>query len=163
MSLLFNSNIYSQIVFKSKKYGYSFYVPVGWRIKTQSVDPTVDALIVDDKGNSFVIIINEFSEKIPYKAKEVYSAMSDKQIEDQYTPILGQSKLLKRGAFQIDNKEFYYWHLLGDFKEGLKMYHKDFIYFLNNWTIAIDAATINSMTIEKAPYFAIMLNSLKFE
>ena len=57
LSLMINSTS-AQQRFKSPKYGYSFTIPDGWRIKNQIILLDTDVKIVDDKGNSFIVSVS---------------------------------------------------------------------------------------------------------
>ncbi|MHA8052665.1 hypothetical protein [Aquirufa sp. OSTEICH-129A] len=160
--LLFLSfNSYSQTKFVSNKYNYSFVIPDGWYIKEKIYTPEVDAKIVDDQGNSFIVSIKTFHTATKLTAKQQMEDFSNYEFEEQLNAIYGTTKILKRGSFPLDSKEFYFIHLLTPFQNGLQLYHKQFIYSYGNKVLTIDACSIETYLDETSPAYAIMLNTFK--
>lgn len=160
--LLFLSfNSYSQTKFVSSKYNYSFVIPDGWYIKEKIYNPEVDAKIVDGQGNSFIVSIKTFSTSTKLTAKQQMENVSNEEFEEQLNAIYGTTKMIKRGTFPIDSKEFYFIHMLTPFQNGFQLYHKQFLYSYGNKVLTIDACSIETYLNETSPAFAIMLNTFK--
>lgn len=150
--------------FRSTKYGYSFTIPDGWRIKNQIVLPDTDAKIVDDRGNSFIISIN----RLPAEYKQttsvkLLSKASDQDLIDIWAPSYDNSYILRRGITVIGGKEFYFVHMSSPFEGNLRLIHKMFMHNLNGISISIDCASISSMTEETSVYFDVIIHSFKFK
>lgn len=155
-------NVFSQTKFTSSKYNYSFIFPDGWHQKDKIFNPDVDAKIVDDKGNSFIVSVKTFPTSTKLTAKQQMESISNQQMEEQFNAVYGTTKIVKRGVFFVGLKEFYYIHLLTPYKNGLKLYHKEFYYSEGYKILTIDACSIETYTDETAPAFAIMLDTFKF-
>lgn len=161
--LLFLSlNLFAQTKFKSNKYTYSFIYPDGWYNKTKIFNPDVDAKIVDGKGNSFIVSITKYNTISRYTARQEMESLTNAELEEQFDAIYGKTKVVKRGVVRIDSREFYYIHLLTPFKNGIQLYHKQFIYNWGNKTLSIDACSIETYLDETTPAFATMINTFKF-
>jgi len=156
------SRCLGQTKFTSSKYNYSFIIPDGWRIKDKIFNPDVDAKIVDDKGNSFIISIVNFPTSTSLTAPQENKNISNSEFESQFNAVYGETKIVKRGSFIIDFKDFFFIHLLTPHKEGKKLYHKQFLYNEGYKVMSIDACSIETYINETTPAFAIMLNTLKF-
>lgn len=157
----FNTS-FGQTKFTSSKYDYSFIFPDGWQQKNKIFNPDVDAKIVDGKGNSFIVSIIKFPTSTNLTATQQMENSSNKEIEEQLSPLLGETKILKRGSISIGFKEFYYIQFLTPFKDGLKLHHKQFFYSEGDKMMTIDACSIEYYLDEKTPSFAIMLSTFKF-
>ena len=154
----------AQQLFKSSKYGYSFIIPDGWRIKNQTVLPDTDAKIVDDKGNSLIVSINPLPNE--YKkttSVNLLSKASDQDLIDIWAPSYDNTYVLRRGITVVGGKEFYFVHLSSPFEGNLRLIHKMFMHNWNGYSISIDCASISSMTSETGVYFDVMLHSFKFK
>lgn len=154
----------AQQLFKSPKYGYSFTIPDGWRIKNQIVLPDTDAKIVDDRGNSFIVSINP----LPAEYKQITSVKflskaTDQDLIDIWAPSYDNTYVLRRGITVVAGKEFYFVHLSSPFEGNLRLIHKMFMHNWNGYSISIDCASISSMTAETSVYFDVMLHSFKFK
>ena len=102
----------AQQLFKSEKYGYSFTIPDGWRIKNEIVLPDTDAKIVDDKGNSFIVSINPLpTEYKKTTSVNLLSKASDQDLIDIWAPAYDNTYILRRGITIVGGKEFYFVHL----------------------------------------------------
>jgi hypothetical protein len=154
----------AQQVFKSSKYGYSFTIPDGWRIKNQTVLADTDAKIVDDKGNSFIVSINPLpTEYKKTTSVNLLSKASDQELIDIWAPSYDNTFILRRGTTVVGGKEFYFVHLSSPFEGNLRLIHKMFMHNWGGYSISIDCASISSMTAETAVYFDVMLQSFKFK
>lgn len=160
--LLSTSIISSQTKFTSSKYNYSFIIPDGWHAKDKIFNPDVDAKIVDGKGNSFIVSIKTFPTATKLTIKQQMAPVSTQELEEQFNAIYGTARIVKRGSFLIDLKEFYYYHLLTPYQNGVQLYHKQFVYSYGNKVISIDACSIKTYLDETTPAFAIMLDTFKF-
>lgn len=160
--LLTSLNVFSQTKFASSKYNYSFIFPDGWHQKDKIFNPDVDAKIVDDKGNSFIVSVKTFPTSTKLTAKQQMESISNKQMEEQFNAVYGTTEIVKRGNVIVGLKEFYYFHLLTPFQDGLQLYHKQFIYSEGYRVLSIDACSIETYTDETAPAFAIMIDTFKF-
>ncbi len=152
---------FSQTKFSSSKYNYSFVIPDGWYVKDKIYNPDVDAKIVDGKGNSFIISIKTFPTSSKKTMKQEMSTLSNSQIEEQFGAMFGETKIVKRGTIIIDQKEFYFMHLLTPFEKGLKLYHKQYAYSYGNRAITIDACSIETYLDDTRYAFALMLDTFK--
>lgn len=155
-------NLLGQTKFTSTKYNYSFVMPDGWHSKDKIYNPDVDAKIVDGKGNSFIVSIIKFPTSTDLTATQQMENVSNQQLEEQFNAVYGDTKILKRGTVLIGLKEFYYLHLLTPFKDGLKLYHKQFLYSEGYNMMSIDACSIETFVDENSPSFALMLSTFKF-
>ncbi len=152
---------FSQTKFTSSKYNYSFIIPEGWHVKDKIFNPDVDAKIVDGKGNSFIVSIKTFPTATKLTAKQQMESTTNQEMEEQFNAVYGTARIVKRGAFIIDLKEFYYLHMLTPFENGLQLYHKQFAYSYGNRVLTIDACSIETFLDETTPAFAIMLDTFK--
>lgn len=159
---LISLNVFSQTKFTSTKYNYSFIIPDGWHAKDKIFNPDVDAKIVDGKGNSFIVSIKTFPTATKLSIKQQMAPISTQELEEQFNAVYGTARIVKRGTFLIDLKEFYYLHLLTPFQNGLQLYHKQFAYSYGNRVFTIDACSIETYLDETTPAFAIMLDTFKF-
>lgn len=82
-------NLFSQTKFVSSKYNYSFIIPDGWHQKDKIYNPDVDAKIVDDKGNSFIVSVKTFPTSTKLTAKQQLESISNQQLEEQFNAIYG--------------------------------------------------------------------------
>jgi hypothetical protein len=156
-------NLEAQQRFTSSKYGYSFIIPDGWRIKSQIIMPDTDAKIVDDRGNSLIVSLKTLL--ADYKrvtAIEILSKSSDQDLIDIWFPTYDNAYVLKRGITVIGGKEFYFAHISCPFEGNLRLIHKMYMYNWNGRSISIDCASIISMTYETSVYFDVMLHSFEF-
>jgi hypothetical protein len=154
----------AQQLFKSSKYGYTFIIPDGWRIKNQIVLPDTDAKVVDDKGNSFIVSINPLpSEYKQTTSVKLLSKATDQDLIDIWAASYGNTYVLRRGITVVGGKEFYFVHLSSPFEGNLRLIHKMFMHNWNGYSISIDCASISSMTAETSVYFDVMLQSFKFK
>lgn len=161
--ILFTSlNVFSQTKFTSAKYNYSFIIPDGWHEKDKIYNPDVDAKIVDGKGNSFIVSIKTFPTPTKLTIKQQMAPITTQELEEQFNAVYGTARIVKRGTFIIDLKEFYYLHMLTPFESGLQLYHKQFAYSYGNRVLTIDACSIETFLDETTPAFAIMLDTFKF-
>lgn len=157
-------DVTAQELFKSAKYGYSFTIPDGWRIKNQIVLVDTDAKIVDDKGNSFIVSINPLpTEFKKTTAVNLLSKVSDKELINIWAPSYDNTYVIRRGITVVGGKEFYFVHLSTPFEGKLRLIHKMFMYNWNGYSISIDCASLSSMTAETSVYFDVMLHSFKFK
>jgi hypothetical protein len=163
ISFLFIGTITSQTVFKSQKYGYSFTIPSGWRIKDQIVMPGTDAKIVDDRGNSFIVKVTQLPEEYKYTtSKSLLEKATDQDLIELWAAAYDNAYILKRGSTIVDGKEFYFVHMSCPFEGSLRLIHKMFMYNWKGYSFSIDCAAISSMTSETSVYFDVMLNTFKF-
>jgi hypothetical protein len=153
---------FGQIKFISDKYNYSFIIPDGWHVKDKIYNPDVDAKIVDGKGNSFIVSIKKFPTSTKQTTKQQMVPITTQELEEQFNAVYGTARIVKRGTFIIDLKEFYYLHMLTPFENGLQLYHKQFAYSYGNIVLTIDACSIETYLDETTPAFAIMLDTFKF-
>ena len=156
-------NLEAQQRFTSSKYGYSFIIPNGWRIKSQIIMPYTDAKIVDDRGNSLIVSLKTLP--ADYKkvtAIEILSKSPDQDLIDIWFPTYDNAYVLKRGITVIGGKEFYFAHISCPFEGNLRLIHKMYMYNWNGRSISIDCASISSMTYETSVYFDVMLHSFEF-
>jgi len=155
--------LFGQKTFVSSKYGYSFVIPPQWSIKDKIITPSVDAKIVDGKGNSIVVSVNPLPDELKHMtAKEILSSASDEDLKQQFCAAYDECSITKRGIMYIDGKEFYYIHISEPFEDGLRLIHKMFMYHYKSNAYSIDCAAISSMSSSVAPYFDLALNSFKF-
>ncbi|MCA6422432.1 MAG: hypothetical protein IM568_06405 [Flavobacterium sp.] len=159
--VLFPITNFSQTKFTSSKYNYSFIIPDGWHVKDKIYNPDVDAKIVDGKGNSFIVSIKTFPTTTKQTIKQQMVPITTQELEEQFNAIYGTARIVKRGTFIIDLKEFYYLHMLTPFENGLQLYHKQFAYSYGNRVLTIDACSIETYLDETTPAFAIMLDTFK--
>ncbi|MFY8069931.1 MAG: hypothetical protein ACOVMG_07545 [Flavobacterium sp.] len=159
--LLTSLNVFSQTKFTSAKYNYSFIIPDGWHVKEKIFNPDVDAKIVDGKGNSFIVSIKTFPTTTKQTIKQQMVPITNQEFEEQFNAVYGTARIVKRGTFIIDLKEFYYLHMLTPFENGLQLYHKQFAYSFGNRVLTIDACSIETYLDETTPAFAIMLDTFK--
>ncbi len=152
---------FSQTKFTSSKYNYSFIIPDGWHVKDKIYNPDVDAKIVDGKGNSFIVSIKTFPTTTKQTIKQQMVPITTQELEEQFNAVYGTARIVKRGTFTIDLKEFYYLHMLTPFENGLKLYHKQFAYSYGNRVLTIDACSIETYLDETTPAIAIMLDTFK--
>jgi len=163
ISFLFIGTITSQTVFKSQKYGYSFTIPSGWRIKDQIVMPGTDAKIVDDRGNSFIVKVTQLPAEYKYTtSKSLLEKATDQDLIELWAAAYDNAYILKRGSTIVDGKEFYFDHMSCPFEGSLRLIHKMFMYNWKGYSFSIDCASISSMTSETSVYFDVMLNTFKF-
>ena len=108
--LLTSLNVFSQTKFTSAKYNYSFIIPDGWHVKDKIFNPDVDAKIVDGKGNSFIVSIKTFPTTTKQTIKQQMVPITTQELEEQFNAVYGTARIVKRGTFIIDLKEFYYLH-----------------------------------------------------
>lgn len=155
-------NLFGQTKFTSTKYNYSFIIPNGWHQKNQITNPDVDAKIVDGKGNSFIVSVKTFPTATSLTAKQQLEGLSDQEMEEQFNALYGNSQIVKRGVTNIGLQEFYYIHLLTPYSNGVKLYHKMFLYSEGYKMLTIDAASFESALDETTSYFAVMLSSFEF-
>lgn len=155
-------NMMGQTKFTSAKYDYSFVIPDGWFSKDKIYNPDVDAKIVDGKGNSFIVSIKTFPTSTKLTAKQQMVDSSDQKLEEQFNAVYGETKIVKRGTVIIGLKEFYYFHLLTPFQNGIKLYHKQFLYSEGYRMMSIDASSIQTFVDETTPAFAIMISTFEF-
>ncbi|MEY3500888.1 MAG: hypothetical protein RL308_2557 [Bacteroidota bacterium] len=153
---------FSQTKFTSTKYNYSFIIPDGWHVKEKIFNPDVDGKIVDGKGNSFIVSIKTFPTATKQTIKQQMAPINTQELEEQFNAVYGTARIVKRGTFIIDLKEFYYLHMLTPFENGLQLYHKQFAYSYGNRVLTIDACSIETYLDETTPAFAIMLDTFKF-
>ena len=153
---------FSQTKFTSAKYNYSFIIPDGWHVKDKIFNPEVDAKIVDGKGNSFIVSIKTFPTATQLTAKQQLESTTNSEFEEQFNAVYGTARIVKRGTFFIDLKEFYYLHMLTPFENGLQLYHKQFAYSFGNRVLTIDACSVETYLDKTTPAFAIMLDTFKF-
>lgn len=159
--LLTSLNVFSQTKFTSAKYNYSFIIPDGWHVKDIIFNPDVDAKIIDGKGNSFIVSIKAFPTPTKLTIKQQMAPITTQELEEQFNAVYGTARIVKRGTFIIDLKEFYYLHILTPFENGLQLYHKQFAYSYGNRVLTIDACSIETYLDETTPAFAIMLDTFK--
>lgn len=159
--LLITIHTFSQTKFTSNKYNYSFIIPDGWHVKDKIYNPDVDAKIVDGKGNSFIVSIKTFPTPTKLNIKQQMAPINTQELEEQFNAVYGTARIVKRGTFIIDLKEFYYLHMLTPFENGLQLYHKQFAYSYGNRVLTIDACSIDPFKDETTPAFAIMLDTFK--
>jgi hypothetical protein len=159
---LLSISVFGQTKFTSAKYNYSFVMPDGWYSKDKIYNPDVDAKIVDGKGNSFIVSIIKFPTATDLTATQQMENVSNQEMEEQFNAVYGDTKIIKRGTVLIGLKEFYYLHLLTPFKDGLKLYHKQFLYSEGYNMMSIDACSIETDIDETTPAFAIMIATFKF-
>jgi hypothetical protein len=161
---LFTQHLFAQQLFQSSKYGYSFIIPDGWRIKNQIVLPDTDAKIVDDKGNSFIVSVKPLPAEFKGTTSvSLLSKASDQDLIDLWAPSYDNSYVLRRGTTVIGGKEFYFVHMSCPFEGNLRLIHKMFMYNWKGNSISIDCASISSMTAETSVYFDVMIRSFKFQ
>jgi hypothetical protein len=152
---------FSQTKFTSAKYNYSFIIPDGWHVKDKIYNPDGDAKIVDGKGNSFIVSIKTFPTKTKQTIKQQMVPITTQELEEQFNAVYGTARIVKRGTYPIDLKEFYYLHMLTPFDNGLQLYHKQFAYSYGNRVLTIDACSIETYLDKTTPAFAIMLDTFK--
>lgn len=160
--LAVTTNTFSQTKFTSTKYNYSFIMPDGWHSKDKIYNPDVDAKIVDGKGNSFIVTVVKFPTSTNLSATEQMESVTNEELKEQFDAIYINTQIVKRGSVIIGLKEFYYIHLLTPFQNGIKLYHKQFLYSEGNKMMCIDACSIETFLNETTPGFAIMVETFKF-
>ena len=163
LSFFVINTITGQTLFKSAKYGYSFTIPAGWRVKDQIVLPGTDAKIVDDKGNSFIITINPLP--VEYKnttSKSLLEKATDQDLIELWASAYDNAYILRRGAKMVNGKEFYFVHMSCPFEGSLRLIHKMFMYNWKGNSVSIDCASISNMTAETSVYFDVMLETFRF-
>lgn len=69
---------------------------------------------------------------------------------------------MKRGSVTIGLKEFYYIHWTTPYKNGLKLYHKEFYYSEGYKIMTIDACSIETYIDETTAAFGILINTVSF-
>jgi len=153
---------FGQTKFTSSKYNYSFVIPDGWHAKNKIYNPDVDAKIVDDKGNSFIVSIKTFPTSTILTAKQQMESTTNQEMEEQFNAVYGTARIIKRGSVFVGFKECYYIHLLTPFQDGLQLYHKMFYYSEGYRILSIDACSIETYLDETTPAFAIMVDTFKF-
>ena len=156
-------NLEAQQKFSSDRYGYSFTIPNGWRVKSQIIMPDTDAKIVDDRGNSLIVSLKALP--ADYKrvtAIEILSKSTDQDLIDIWFPTYDNAYVLKRGISVIGGKEFYFAHISCPFEGNLRLIHKMYMYNWKGRSISIDCASISSMTHETSVFFDVMLHSFEF-
>lgn len=100
---------YSQTIFKSKKFGYSYNIPSGWYQKNQTYYDDVDSKFIDGKGNSFIVVakkqyINDYGDFV-----KNYSVLTDEDIEDSYkNTYVKEVNIIKRGLVNFGGKNCYF-------------------------------------------------------
>lgn len=156
-------NLLGQTKFISSKYNYSFVFPDGWYQKDKIFIPDVDAKIVDNKGNSFVVSVKTFPTATQLTAKQQLAMTSNQALEEQFNAVYSTTKIVKRGSFLIGLKEFYYFHLLTPYAEDHKLYHKLFFYSEGFRMLTIDACAIDSYIDETSPAFVIMISTFELQ
>lgn len=155
-------NLLAQTKFTSAKYNYSFIIPDGWHVKDKIFNPDVDAKIVDGKGNSFIVSIKTFPTSTKLTARQQMETTTNRELEEQFNAVYGNAKIVKRGIVYVGLKECYYIHLLTPFQDGLKLYHKQFLYSEGYRMLSIDTCSIETHIDETTPAFAIMIDTFKF-
>lgn len=160
--LAVTTNTFSQTKFTSTKYNYSFIIPDGWHSKDKIYNPDVDAKIVDGKGNSFIVSVAKFPTSTNLSAIERMASVTNEELKEQFEAIYINTQIVKRGSVIIGLKEFYYIHLLTPFQNGIKLYHKQFLYSEGSKMMCIDACSIEIYLNETTPGFAIMVETFKF-
>lgn len=155
-------NLFGQTKFTSAKYNYSFIIPDGWHVKEKIFNPDVDAKIVDGKGNSFIVSIKTFPTSTKLTARQQMETTTNRELEEQFDAVFGNAKIVKRGVVYVGFKECYYIHLLTPFQNGLKLYHKQFLYSEGFRMLSVDACSIETYLDETTPAFAIMIDTFKF-
>lgn len=160
--ILVPMSLIGQTKFESRKYNYSFIYPEGWSRKDQIYDPSVDAKIVDGRGNSFIVSIKSFPTYSSQSAKEQMESLSNQELKEQFDAVSGETEIVKRGTVYVGEKEFYYIHILTPYFDGYKLYHKMFYYSEGNKVMAIDACSIESYKDETSPAFGIMISTFEF-
>jgi hypothetical protein len=157
-----SSTLTGQTVFKSPKYGYSFTVPDGWRVKDEIYLPGTDAKIVDGKGNSFIVTVKPLpADYRNVSAKSLLEKSSNEELVELWASSYDNAYVLKRGSTFIADKEFYYVHMSFPYEGNLRLIHKMFMYNWKGNTVTIDCASISSMTAETSVYFEMMLKTLR--
>ena len=105
----------------------------------------MDAKIVDGKGNSFIVSIKTFPTATKLTAKQQMATISTQELEGQFNAVYGTARIVKRGTFPIDLKEFYFLYMLTPFENGLQLCHKQFAYSKGNRVLNIDAYSIETV------------------
>lgn len=154
-------NLLAQVKFTSSKFNYSFIIPDGWHQKDKIFNPDVEAKIVDDKGNSFIVSVKTFPTSTKLTAKQQMESTSNQELEEQFNAVYGTTKIIKRGIVFVGLKEFYYFHLLTPFQDGLQLYHKQFIYSEGYRVLSIDACSIETYMDETTAAFGIMISTFE--
>ena len=163
MSFLALGTLTGQTVFKSSKYGYSFTIPEGWRVKDEIFLPGTDAKIVDDRGNSFVVTVKPLPAE--FKSTNVITLLeksSNEELIELWASSYDNAYVLKRGSTFIADREFYYVHMSFPFEGNQRLIHKMFMYNWKGYSVSIDCASISSMTSETSVYFEMMLKTFRF-
>lgn len=155
-------NSSAQTRYVSKNYNYSFIIPDGWHSKEKIMNPDVDAKIVDGKGSSFVVAVKTFPTSSDLTATQMMEGIINRELEEQFNAVFGETKILKRGTVYFSSKEFYYIHFLTPFTGNLKLYHKQFLYNEGYKILSIDACAVETNVDETSPAFSIMLSTLEF-
>ena len=148
--------------YRSPKFGYSFTIPKGWKKSDNISFKNVDTKIVDGKGNSFIVCVEEFDEPIGKTAKEIYEEISTSQLEEMSKGVFGEGScnIIRRGTVYLNGKEFYYIHSIDDGKNG-KLLQKMYVYCYGNKNITLNASCFNSSSLEISPFLAVMITSFK--
>lgn len=161
--LLIVCHLAGQTVFKSPKYGYSFTIPSGWRVKDNILVPGTDVKIVDDRGNSFIVSVNQLPDEYKYTtSKSLLEKATDQELIELWAATYDNAYILKRGCTIVDGKEFYFVHMSYPFEGSLRLIHKMFMYNWKGYSFSIDCASISSMTAETSVYFDVMLETFRF-
>jgi len=162
-SVLLAGTLAGQTIFKSQKYGYSFTIPSGWRIKDNIVVPGTDVKIVDDKGNSFIVSVNQLPAEYKYTTtKNLLEKATDQELIEIWAAAYDNAYILKRGITIVGGKDFYFVHMSYPFEGNLRLIHKMFMYNWKGYSFSIDCASISSMTAETSVYFDVMLETFRF-
>jgi len=163
ISLLFIETIAGQTNFKSQKYGYSFTIPNGWRVKDQTVMPGTDVLVVDDRGNSFVVKVTQLpAEYRNITSISILENATNQELIELWAPTYDNTKILRRGTTIVDGKDFYFVHISYPWEDGLRLIHKMFMYNWKGHTFTLNCASISSMTVQTSVFFDLMLNTFRF-
>lgn len=160
--LLFSIAGYSQTKFTSSKSDYSFVIPEGWYKKDKIYNPDVDAKIIDGRGNSFVITVMPNPAPEFKTMTQMMKDLTNHELKEQFDGLHGETAIIKRGVVFFDGVEFYYIFMYSPFQGQVRLLHKQYAAIYKNKIISIDACSIETYVDQTTPFFALMLNTLKF-
>ena len=103
---------YSQTPYHNSKFGYSFTIPEGWKVKDEQTSYDNDLKLVNGKGSSVVINVDKLTPDINNRtAKDIYDQFTDSQLLEMYRAMIPSIKLINRGSVDYNGIEFYYINL----------------------------------------------------
>ena len=153
---------FSQNVFKGKKLNYSFTIPAGWYMKNEMYSASTDGKVIDGKGNSFIVTIQNASVPNSQTAVEYFGTKSSIELESLFSQSDNKVKILARNTVVIDGKAFYYIYTMTTYTDGFKTYDKSYSYNLKTYSIVLNACCLEKYINETKSIFAQIISSFKF-